>query len=78
MSPHPIRLRPDNFTPPSRTPWGGTRLMQRYKVDLGIRSVAPDAVVGESMYFETSGRDLVTSCVVSVERPGPEVVAHYS
>jgi len=34
--------------------------------------------IGESMYFETSGRDLVTSCVVSVERPGPDIVAHYS
>lgn len=33
--------------------------------------------VGESMYFEDSGRDLVTSCVVSVERPGVEVVAQY-
>ena len=54
MSPHPIRLRPDNFTPPSRTPWGGTRLMQRYKVDLGIRSVAPDAVVGESWELSVS------------------------
>lgn len=27
----PLRLRPDNFTPPSRTPWGGTRIVERYK-----------------------------------------------
>jgi hypothetical protein len=34
--------------------------------------------VGESMYFEDVGRDLVTSSVVSVERPRPEIVAEYS
>jgi hypothetical protein len=33
--------------------------------------------VGESMYFEDLGRDLVTSSVVAVERPRPEVVAEY-
>ncbi len=26
-----LSLRPDNFTPPSRTPWGGTRIVQDYK-----------------------------------------------
>jgi hypothetical protein len=29
--------------------------------------------VGESMYFEDVGRDLVTSAVVAVERPAPEL-----
>ena len=33
--------------------------------------------VGESMYFEADGRDLVTSSVVSVERPRREIVAQY-
>ena len=33
--------------------------------------------IGESLYFEEEGRDLVTSAVVSVERPRPEVVAAY-
>ena len=33
--------------------------------------------IGESMYFEAAGRDLVTSSVVSVERPKPDVVAQY-
>ncbi|MDD9946804.1 MAG: hypothetical protein OXU20_37505 [Myxococcales bacterium] len=33
--------------------------------------------VGESMYFEDHGRDLVTSAIVSVERPRPEVVDDY-
>jgi hypothetical protein len=33
--------------------------------------------VGESMYFEAPGRDLVTSLVISVERPRPEIVAQY-
>lgn len=26
-----LQLHPDNFTPPSRTPWGGTRLVARWK-----------------------------------------------
>ena len=34
--------------------------------------------VGESMYFEDLGRDLVTSSVVAVERPQPEIVAQYA
>jgi hypothetical protein len=34
--------------------------------------------VGESMYFETFNRDLVTGSVIAVERPQPEVVASYS
>jgi hypothetical protein len=33
--------------------------------------------IGESMYFESMGRDLVTSSVVSVERPAADVVAAY-
>ena len=48
-----IRLRPDNFTPPSRTPWGGTRLMQRYKHALGIAMPA-GATVGESWELSVS------------------------
>jgi len=49
-----IRLRPDNFTPPSRTPWGGTRLLARYKQGLGIAGVAADAPVGESWELSVS------------------------
>ncbi|MFO0693036.1 MAG: type I phosphomannose isomerase catalytic subunit [Polyangiales bacterium] len=30
----PVLLRPDNFTPPSRTPWGGRRLVETYKKDV--------------------------------------------
>jgi hypothetical protein len=33
--------------------------------------------VGDSMYFEDMGRDLVTSSVESVRRPEPEIVAQY-
>lgn len=47
--------------------------------DSGAMSASPGLPrVGESMYFEDLGRDLVTSCVVSVERPRPEVVAEYT
>ena len=46
----PVLLRPDNFTPPTRTPWGGTRLLREYKARWlsGTRAQALDTVVGES------------------------------
>jgi mannose-6-phosphate isomerase len=43
--PQPEKLRPDNFTPAARTPWGGTRIVDRYKKKLGLKV---DGVVGES------------------------------
>jgi mannose-6-phosphate isomerase class I len=45
----PLLLRSDNFTPPERTPWGGTRILGRYKRHLPLdphRAEYP--VVGES------------------------------
>ena len=46
--------------------------------DSGAMTASPGLPrVGESMYFEDVGRDLVTSAVVSVERPKPDVVADY-
>jgi mannose-6-phosphate isomerase len=47
-------LRPDNFTPPSRTPWGGTRLMRHYKAALGLQSIDPSEPVGEAWELSTS------------------------
>ncbi len=45
----PVLLRADNFAPPQRTPWGGTRLRTHYKRD---RDLSPEArnmsVIGES------------------------------
>ena len=44
-----IALRPDNFTPPSRTPWGGTRLLAKYKANLPLSEEKSSfSVVGES------------------------------
>jgi len=34
--------------------------------------------IGESLFFSTQGRDLVTSPIISVERPTVEVVENYS
>jgi len=53
VQPRPIRLKPDNFTPPSRTPWGGTRLVQRYKAGLDLGALDPKAPVGESWELST-------------------------
>ncbi len=41
----PLCLSPDNFTPATRTPWGGTRILSRFKAHLEPRA---DAIVGES------------------------------
>lgn len=49
-----IRLRSDNFTPPARTPWGGTRLLGRFKRELGIAGVSASAKVGESWELSVS------------------------
>jgi mannose-6-phosphate isomerase class I len=50
----PIRLRFDNFTPPTRTPWGGRRLLREYKRGLDVGVVPVDAPVGESWELSTS------------------------
>ncbi len=42
----PQLLRPDNFTPLTRTPWGGQRILARYKAGLGLQGRPP--AVGES------------------------------
>lgn len=47
MSLRPLQLRPDNFTPPERTPWGGTRLIAVDKAGLGL-GYPPGTHVGES------------------------------
>ena len=45
----PLLPGPDNFTPPSRTPWGGTKILSRFKTGLAIsREKAAYPVVGES------------------------------
>jgi hypothetical protein len=47
--PAPALLRADNFTPPTRTPWGGTRLVSRYKPAPALSAAARASLcVGES------------------------------
>lgn len=46
----PLLSQPDNYTPPDRTPWGGKKIVERYKAHLGL---ATDWIVGES--WEISG-----------------------
>lgn len=48
-TPQPLLLRADNFTPPSRTPWGGTNLRKTLKANVPLaKDKAAYAVVGES------------------------------
>ena len=42
----PVLLAPDNFTPATRTPWGGTRIVRAYKA--GLLDAGAPATVGES------------------------------
>jgi len=44
----PILPLPDNFTPPTRTPWGGKKILSHYKCGLAIRDERQYPVVGES------------------------------
>ena len=44
----PLIPLPDNFTPPTRTPWGGTKILGTYKQDVSIRPEKQYSVVGES------------------------------
>ncbi|MGE0786876.1 MAG: hypothetical protein AB7S26_14485 [Sandaracinaceae bacterium] len=65
--------------------WLRSHLALRNKVHGGIRfqrngGIVPNLgtpAVGESLFFHTAGRDLVTSPVLSVERPGRETIERY-
>lgn len=46
------RVRPDNFTPPDRTPWGGRAIVGRFKAGLDL-GVDPSVPVGESWEIST-------------------------
>ena len=67
---HAWLLAPDNFTPPSRTPWGGTAIASRYKRDLGLD---PRTVVGES--WEVSAGDEFPSRVAGTGEALADVLA---
>ncbi|MCA9519805.1 MAG: hypothetical protein KC609_02480, partial [Myxococcales bacterium] len=45
----PLRLQPDNFTPATRTPWGGRKIVGRYKRGLAASwDTSATPIVGES------------------------------
>lgn len=47
-APDPELLRWDNWTPPTRTPWGGRAIPDRLKAGLPVDDALLDGVVGES------------------------------
>lgn len=54
LSRMPLRLAPDNFTPPNRTPWGGRTIVDSIKRGLSLRNPqAGYALVGESWEAST-------------------------
>ncbi|QQR91906.1 MAG: hypothetical protein IPJ88_09525 [Myxococcales bacterium] len=52
---------------------GGLRFGEK-----GVEPNSGEPDVGESLYFQSSGQDLVTSIVTEVQRPPKEVVATYT
>ncbi len=44
----PLLPFPDNFTAPARTPWGGTKILGKYKQGVTIRTEKQFPIVGES------------------------------
>ncbi|HKU40699.1 MAG TPA: type I phosphomannose isomerase catalytic subunit, partial [Polyangiales bacterium] len=48
LSAVPALLRPDNFTSPARTPWGGRRIVGTYKAELGLSAALRESAVGEA------------------------------
>lgn len=44
----PLLPLPDNFTAPTRTPWGGTKILGTYKRTVSIRQEKQFPIVGES------------------------------
>ena len=50
----------------------------RFNREGGISPNEGTPVVGESIFFLAAGRDLVTSPIVSVERPGRDIVQTYA
>ncbi len=48
----PRRVKLGNFTPPERTPWGGHKILAKYKAGLPL-NVAPATKVGESWEVST-------------------------
>lgn len=69
-APRPLLLRPDNFTPPSRTPWGGTRIARHYKATLGLD---PALTIGEA--WEVSVEPSFPSRAAEDGRPLSEHIA---
>lgn len=49
----------------------------RFNREGGITPNNGAPTVGESLFFQAAGRDLVTSAIVAVDRPPREVVAQY-
>jgi mannose-6-phosphate isomerase len=69
----PEGLRPDNFTPPERTPWGGKKI-KILKRGLDLREPARSyEVVGES--WEVSVDTTYPSIVARTDRPLAELLA---
>lgn len=50
----------------------------RFTDEGGIQPNPGTPAIGESLFFRASGRDLVTSTILAIERPGRDVVRGYT
>lgn len=62
--------RPDNFTPPKRTPWGGHEIAKHFKAHLGIQC---QSIIGESWEL-SSHPDFPSLFDLGLEHPLPLTV----
>ncbi len=70
----PLIPLPDNFTAPTRTPWGGTKILGKYKQGLQIRPEQHYPVVGES--WEISA-DPEAPCQFVFDLAGQEILMNF-
>ena len=66
-----LRLSPDNFTPPSRTPWGGRRILDELK----LRVRAASGPGGMADYFHILLMEGGLKKVVEIVDSRPELLA---
>jgi hypothetical protein len=66
--------------------WLDSHLAIQRKIAGGVRffqngtaiPLSETPAIGEALYFEEGGQELITSVLASIERPPPEVVASYA
>lgn len=68
-----VKFRPDNFTSPARTPWGGDQILTSIKKGLDIQFSKENPIVGESWEFSVA-KPLLSRCCNAGKTPFVELL----